>query len=161
MKKLAILFAIILFPLTALSAEENRKNEIDKVLTQLHQAAADADWETYFALYTDNSTFIGTDVSERWDKATFKKYASQSNGWTYHLRERNIDITPDGNSAWFDEVLDSESYGTSRGTGVLIRTETGWKVTQYHLTFPLPNALAGEITQQIQSFEKQKKQQEG
>ncbi|MEX0299886.1 MAG: nuclear transport factor 2 family protein [Kordiimonas sp.] len=160
MKKLVILFALILSPIATLQADDTEKGKVSAVLDQLHQAASDADWKTYFNLYTENSTFLGTDVSERWDKATFQKYAGQSNGWTYHLRERNIDLTPDGNSAWFDEVLDSEKYGTSRGTGVLIRTNEGWKITQYHLTFPLPNDLAAGITQQIQSFEKKQKRGE-
>ncbi len=160
MKKLVVLFALILSPIAVLQANEAEKGNVSAVLDQLHKAASDADWATYFSLYTENSTFLGTDVSERWDKATFRKYAGQSNGWTYHLRERNIDLTPDGNGAWFDEVLDSEKYGTSRGTGVLIRTNSGWKITQYHLTFPLPNDLAAGITQQIQSFEKKQKRGE-
>lgn len=160
MKKLVVLFSLMLMPLWALQADDRATKEVDTVLTQLHQAASDADWPTYFALYAEKSIFIGTDVSERWDKATFQKYAGQSNGWTYLLRERHIDLTPDGNSAWFDEVLDSETYGTSRGTGVLIRTKYGWKITQYHLTFPLPNDLAAGITQQIQSFEEKKKHSE-
>ena len=59
--------------------------------------------------------------------------------------------------SWFDELLDSEKYGTSRGTGILIRTDAGWKISQYHLTFPLPNDLADGITQQIQVFEARQK----
>ena len=55
--------------------------------------------------------------------------------------------------AWFDEVLDSQSYGTSRGTGVLIRGAKGWRVAQYHLTFPIPNDLAGEMTGRIKAHE--------
>jgi hypothetical protein len=56
-------------------------------------------------------------------------------------------------SAWFDEILDSSSYGTSRGTGVLIRTNEGWKISQYHLTFPIPNELARHVTDEIKAFE--------
>lgn len=160
MKKAYVLLTLLLMPLTSACAADSDKQNVSKVLDTLHQAAADADWNVYFDLYLDNSTFLGTDVSERWDKDTFKKYASNSSGWVYVLRERNIDITPDGNSAWFDEVLDSEKYGTSRGTGVLIRTDSGWKVAQYHLTFPLPNDLAAGITQQIQSFEEKQKRGE-
>lgn len=69
------------------------------------------------------------------------------------MTAREIDFSPDGNTAWFDELLNNEAYGTSRGTGVLIRTGEGWKIVQYHLTFPIPNDLAGDFTAQIKKYE--------
>ncbi|WP_262694948.1 nuclear transport factor 2 family protein [Kordiimonas aquimaris] len=136
-----------------LPTSANDRADVSEVLDQLHTHAGNAAWDQYFALYTSDSTFLGTDVSERWDKATFQAYAKQTNGWIYKMRERHIDFTPDGNTAWFDEVLDSLNYGTSRGTGVLVRTDNGWKITQYHLVFPIPNDIAGSVTQQIQAYE--------
>lgn len=133
------------------------KANVDKVLSSFHDAASKADWGTYFGLMSDDAIFLGTDVSERWSKTVFQEYAAKTNGWTYRLRERHINFTPDGNSAWFDEILDNEKYGTSRGTGVLIRTNTGWKISQYHLTFPIPNDLTDGFTQQIQVFEARQK----
>lgn len=138
-------------------ANADDKADIASVLNAYHKAAAEADWDTYFGLTHDDFIFLGTDAAERWDKETFQSYAEPTNGWVYTLRERHINITPDGNSAWFDELLDSEKYGTSRGTGVLIRTEGGWKFSQYHLTFPIPNDLAAGFTKQIQVFEKRQK----
>lgn len=126
---------------------------INAVLDDFHAAAAAADWQRYFSLMSEQGVFLGTDAGERWPKAEFQRYASQSNGWVYHPLERNIDLTPDGNSAWFDELLDSVSYGTSRGTGILIKTSAGWRIAQYHLTFPIPNDLARQITDQIKAFE--------
>lgn len=131
--------------------------DVSAVLDQLHTHAANAAWDKYFALYTDDSTFLGTDVTERWDKTTFQNYAGQTSGWVYKMRERHIDFTPDDNTAWFDEILDSLNYGTSRGTGVLVRTENGWKIAQYHLVFPIPNDIAGSVTQQIQAYEARNK----
>jgi len=157
MKKLLIFWVLHTLPLASVHANSAGENAVNTVLSTLHQAASDADWHTYFSLYTEDSIYIGTDAKERWNKSTFKKYVGHSKGWTYTLRTRNITVAPDGTSAWFDEILDSAKYGTSRGTGVLIRTETGWKVAQYHLTFPLPNTLAVGITQQIQIFEQQQK----
>ena len=55
--------------------------------------------------------------------------------------------------AWFDELLDSKSYGTSRGTGTLVLTADGWRVSQYALTFPSPNDLAKDMTGKIKAFE--------
>lgn len=143
--------------ITIMPATADDKSEVSVVLDKLHTYAAEAEWDNYFALYTDNATFLGTDVTERWDKPTFEAYARPTDGWVYKMRERHIDFTPDGDTAWFDEVLDSLNYGTSRGTGVLIRTEGGWKIAQYHLVFPIPNDLASGITQQIQTFEARQK----
>lgn len=145
-----LLLAVML--ITGPSFADDR-TDVNAILDQLHADAASASWETYFALYADGATFLGTDVSERWDIATFKKYAGQSKGWVYIMRERHIDFTKDGDTAWFDEVLDSQNYGTTRGSGVLIRTAAGWKIAQYNLTFTVPNDLAAGITQQIQTFE--------
>lgn len=146
--------ASVFLMMSSITASADDKSDISAVLDNLHTYASKADWDRYFALYTDNATFLGTDVTEVWTPDELRGYASQSNGWTYVMRDRNIDLTPDGNAAWFDEVLHNANYGTSRGTGILIRTESGWKIAQYHLTFPIPNDLAAGITQQIQTFEK-------
>lgn len=126
---------------------------INSILDGFHNAAAKADWETYFNLMSEDGIFLGTDAAERWTKSEFQAYASNRQGWVYTTQVRHINLTPDGNSAWFDEILLSESYGTSRGTGVLIRTNDGWRISQYHLTFPIPNALAPRITDEIKRYE--------
>lgn len=125
----------------------------DTVLNNLHDAAAKADWDRYFALYTEDGIFLGTDVSERWTMTQFKGYAMPTKGWVYTKRERHTAITADKNTIWFDEVLDSVSYGTSQGSGLLVRTEDGWRIAQYHLTFPMPNDLAKDFTAKIKAFE--------
>jgi hypothetical protein len=48
-------------------------------------------------------------------------------------------------------MLDNDSYGECRGTGVLLLTEQGWKISQYHLTIPIPNALAKDVVKQIRA----------
>lgn len=125
---------------------------IAAVLDGFHAAAAEGDWQVYFNYFSADAVFLGTDKTERWPKAEFQSYASGSDGWVYHPLQRHINLTPDGNSAWFDELLDSVSYGDARGTGVLIKTSEGWKISQYHLTFPIPNPLARDITNQIKAF---------
>ena len=59
----------------------------------------------------------------------------------------------EGETAWFDEMLWNEKYGTCRGTGVLVLTEQGWRIAQYHLTFPIPNELSAEFTSRIKELE--------
>jgi ketosteroid isomerase-like protein len=158
----AIFLAICLFAAFGAAgsgrpAQAVDETEVAATLDRFHAAAAGADWNTYFGLMSEDAIFLGTDAGERWDKATFRRYASPTKGWTYSLRERHINFTPDGNTAWFDELLDNAKYGTSRGTGVVIRTPSGWLISQYHLTFPIPNDLAAGITQQIQTFEERQK----
>jgi hypothetical protein len=50
-------------------------------------------------------------------------------------------------------ALAADAYGTSRGTGVMVLENGGWKVAQYALSFPIPNDLAAGITEQIKAFE--------
>jgi ketosteroid isomerase-like protein len=123
------------------------------VLDAYHAAAAVGDWDTYFDLMSEDAVFLGTDAAERWPRQEFQAYASGRSGWVYHPLQRHINLTPDGASAWFDELLRSESFGTARGTGVLIRTPDGWKISQYHLTLPIPNDLIREITDSIKAYE--------
>lgn len=128
---------------------------INNVLDDYHAAAAAGDWPRYFALMSEDGVFLGTDAAERWTKSEFQAYSSRSSGWKYTPQTRHVNLTPDGNSAWFDEILESASYGTSRGTGVLILTSSGWKISQYHLTLPIPNALVRDITNSIKAYEAQ------
>ena len=146
-------------PAFAVTPEE----DIAAVLDKLHLAAAKADGPAYFALYTPDAVFLGTDVTERWTIPAFRAYAQpyfdKGQGWTYAARARQVTIAPVDCRcvAWFDEVLDSQSYGTARGTGTLFRTADGWKVTQYALTFPIPNDVADEVIARIKAFEAAKK----
>lgn len=137
------------------SAQQAEIAAINSVLDEYHAAAATGDWDTYFALMSDDGVFLGTDAGERWGKSDFQDYASASSGWVYTPRTRNVNLTPDGNSAWFDEILLSVSYGTARGTGVLIKTGDGWKISQYHLSLPIPNGLARQLTDEIKAYEAQ------
>lgn len=127
-------------------------------LDALHHAASVADGATYFDLFTPDATYIGTDVSEHWSIAEFRGYAepyfAQVKGWTYTPRSRSLTLAPLECRCvvWFDEALDSESYGTSRGTGVVVRGDDGkWRIALYALTFPIPNALARDMTARIRA----------
>jgi hypothetical protein len=148
--RLWCLTALIWTCLTPLQAAPAAK-QVNLVLDQLHETAAKADFSGYFKLFHPEAVFIGTDASERWDLATFKAYAKPhfeaGRGWTYKPRERHIQFSPDGRTAWFDELLDHAQYGTCRGTGVLLRGSKpeDWKLAQYHLTIPVPNELVQDL----------------
>jgi ketosteroid isomerase-like protein len=131
---------------------------IATVLDAFHAAAARADEEAYFALLAPNAVFLGTDATERWDKAAFRTFAhpyfAEGKGWTFTPRNRHVDLSRDGRVAWFDELLDSATYGECRGTGVLEKVDGGWKIVQYHLTIPMPNDLAKELVARIREAAK-------
>lgn len=128
---------------------------INSVLDGLHQAASKADTLAYFDSFTADARFVGTDASERWSLQAFREYAtpyfSRGQGWTYHPSERVITVAdiPCRCVAWFDEQLDNDSYGRTRGSGVLRLTDDGWKVEQYVLSFAVPNDRARQVVQTI------------
>jgi ketosteroid isomerase-like protein len=130
---------------------ERERAAVDRVLSDLHRLASEGDFDAYFELLTDDAVFLGTDATERWSVEEFRSFAEPTTGWTYHMTERHIFVAADGRTAWFDERLDNERYGDTRGTGVLVKTDAGWKIAQYHLTIPMPNALAGEFVERIRA----------
>ena len=126
---------------------------VEQTLDLFHKSASQADAEIYFGLFAANGHFIGTDATERWTVAEFRKYAmphfNKGQGWTYRPRERHVDYSPDKSVAWFDEILDNDRFGITRSSGVVIREEQRWKIVQYHLTVPVPNDLMDRVVQMI------------
>ncbi|HJW96523.1 MAG TPA: nuclear transport factor 2 family protein [Thermoanaerobaculia bacterium] len=124
---------------------------VNRVVDDWHKAAADANEERYFFLTAPEFVFLGTDATERWDRASFRAFAhpyfAKGKAWTFTPRHRNVIVHDD--VAWFDESLDSASYGECRGTGVLRRVGGEWKIAHYNLTIPIPNALAKEFVGRI------------
>jgi ketosteroid isomerase-like protein len=123
--------------------------EVERVLDDFHAAAAAADFDRYFGHFARESVFLGTDATERWTREQFMAYARPhfrpGGGWTYHPRARVVSFTPDGRTAFFDELLDNTGLGETRGSGVLVREDGVWKVAQYNLSIPIPNPLADTV----------------
>ncbi len=69
----------------------------------------------------------------------------------------NAVLAATGQTAWFDEMLWNEKYGTCRGTGVLVLVDGSWRISQYNLSIPMPNDLAAEFTSRIMQFEGEEK----
>jgi hypothetical protein len=137
--------------------EMGAEGGIDLVLNTLHQAASDGDGGVYFGLFAEEAIFMGTDATERWSVDQFKAFAepyfSEGRGWTYAMTERHIYVAADGQTAWFDEMLWNDTYGTCRGSGVLIPVEGEWKFIQYNLSIPMPNDLTRDFTAKIKEFD--------
>lgn len=128
---------------------------VDALLDRFHDAASRADGEVYFSTFDPDAIFIGTDAGERWTTDEFREFAepyfSRGQGWTYVPVRRFIEVDDSLDTAWFDEILENESYGTTRGTGVLVKHDDGWKIVQYHLTIPVPNEIAKDVVEMIRN----------
>ena len=144
----------VIFISTAVSHTGASEKNINETLDQFHQAAANAELDIYFNLFADNAVFLGTDGSERWTKSEFKAYVEplfkRKIGWLYTPMERHITQIAGKDVAFFDERLNNKTYGHCRGSGVLIKTKQGWKISQYNLSVPVPNAISADIVQKIQ-----------
>jgi hypothetical protein len=131
------------------------------VLDAWHAAAAAADEEKYFAAFTPDAVFLGTDATERWTRDEFRRYAhpyfAKGKAWSFKAVSRWISFSPDRRVAWFDETLDTPNLGPCRGSGVLVRTGDAWKIAQYNLSIPVPNDLVDGIKKQIEEHEKKAK----
>ena len=146
----------IIISLLFVSCFASANEKLNQVLNNFHQAAAEANYEQYMALLADNAIYLGTDSSERWNKAEFsafvKPYFSQGKGWLYQPIERHITSTQVSNIVFFDELLENKNYGRCRGSGLLINTEQGWKILQYNLSIPVPNAIANDVVESIEDY---------
>jgi hypothetical protein len=146
------MFKLIIY--ISLFISDNEKKKIENVLDNLHIYASKANAIKYFELFDSEAVFFGTDASERWHINEFKDYTikrfESGSGWTYVPISRNIYIND--NTAWFDEELSNEKYGIFRGTGVLIKKNDKWLITQYNLLLPIPNDLLKEYSREIIKF---------
>ena len=124
-------------------------SQIEQSLNQWHQAAADADFKTYFDLMTPDAVFVGTDASEVWSKKDFmtfaKPYFEQGKAWDFKKINRHIyldDQHPD--FAWFDETLHTW-MGVCRGSGVMVYKDKDWRIRHYVLSMTVPNAKIKQV----------------
>ncbi len=155
MKKLTTAYTLILFLLgfSLLSAQsktsfEKEKSEISTMLDAFNAAAAKADYTGYFNFFADESTFIGTDATEIWDKKAFmvwaKPHFDKKKTWNFKALKRNIYFSKDGKLAWFDELLDTQMK-ICRGSGVVEKINGSWKVKQYVLSVTVPNEVIDKV----------------
>ena len=128
--------------------ENVQKKNVSKVLDDLNLYAATADFKNYFNLYAEESTFIGTDANEIWNKKAFMDYSKphfdKGKAWNFTSLKRNITFSADGKYAWFDELLETQMK-LCRGSGVLEKIGTQWKIRQYVLSMTIPNEVSKDI----------------
>ncbi len=151
MKKIFAAFclaALVALPAAA-ATRKTAAQEIDRFLNAWHKAAAVADAKTYFDSLAAGAIFLGTDARERWSKEEFQKWAapyfSRQSAWTFSASRRQVYLSTDGSTAWFDEDLVSAHYWPCRGSGVLEKVAGHWKIRQYNLAFTIPNEATAAI----------------
>jgi len=138
------------------SRHDLRQAAVHVVLDDFHEAASVADEERYLGHFAPDAVFLGTDPGDRWTGVDFRSFVhsvfSGGEGWTYIPSSRSVSIAADGQTAWFDEMLQNDSYGECRGTGVLRFRGDGWRIEQYSLSIPIPDELAPEIVTRIREI---------
>lgn len=149
-----------IFIMSSTTTDASDLVSIDQLLDTLHSSAASSNLETYFNCFSSDGRFLGTDPSENWHVDDFRDYArpafDSGKGWTYASVSRMVNIY-DSDIACFDEQLTSARFGHARGTGTVRREGSTWKILQYHLTFPIPNAIAETVTDMVRSHYDQNK----
>lgn len=130
-------------PKAANKAAGKEESVVSETLDLWHLSASEHSEDAYFSLMTKDAVFLGTDPRERWPRAEFQKWAhpifAKGKGWTIKSVKRNVTLSPDKKTAWFDEDVQSAELGPARGSGVLVKDKGKWKVAQYNLSVPIPN----------------------
>ncbi|HEX4957382.1 MAG TPA: nuclear transport factor 2 family protein [Lacibacter sp.] len=153
MKKSKVLLTILMASgwmacQTPLPDKTGAEQQIHALLDSFNAAAARADYNRYFSYYAPDAVFIGTDATEHWNKEEFmiwsKPYFDRGRAWNFTSMQRHIYFDTTGQLAWFDELLHTQMK-ICRGSGVVVKQGTDWKVKQYVLSMTIPNALVDTI----------------
>jgi hypothetical protein len=145
MRRVLLFATLLVAPMASSSTIPTSETQrVAAVLDDWYDAAEKGDAPRYFSHFTDDAVFLGTDPGERWTISEFRmRYPHPQ--WTYVSKERHVLFSSDRKSGWFDEKVVSPKYGELRATGVVVRSRGTWKIAQYSLTFPIPNAAAQEV----------------
>jgi hypothetical protein len=115
---------------------------IGVLLDNWYKAAAEADEDVFFGSMAEDAIYLGTDKTERWlrdeMKAWSAKYFERESAWAFKPFDRNIYVSEDGTIAWWEEKLETW-MGVCLGSGVLAKTEEGWKIKHFHLGVTIDN----------------------
>lgn len=126
----------------------NDKKNVNELLDAWHKAAADAQFNNYFDMLADDAIFIGTDPTENWNKKEFQEFAKpyfkRGKAWNFKSVARNVFFSADQNTAWFDELLDTQMK-ICRGSGVARKEGGQWKIVHYVLSMTIPNDNVDEV----------------
>ncbi len=154
MKNLLLLFAAI-FLTSCASKQPLNTAAVEQSIDAWHKAAAQANYDQYFDLMTDDAVFIGTDATENWQLEEFKSfskpYFDKGKAWSFTSLERNV-YSANG-WIYFDELLDTQ-MGICRGSGVMRMQNGKWKIAHYVLSIAVPNENVSSLTAMKKAWDK-------
>ncbi|OJT19779.1 DUF4440 domain-containing protein [Archangium sp. Cb G35] len=165
MPTLTLLCLALLTATLATGTPATHTAAVNAVLDDWHKAAAQADEARYFGYFTPDAVYLGTDGTERWTRDEFrawaKPYFSKGKAWSFTAVSRHVSFSKDGAVAWFDEALSTPNMGPARGSGVLVKDGSTWKIAQYNLSIPIPNDLMDDFKNRIEAHEKKRTEKKG
>lgn len=135
-----ILFLFFAFMLSVSFSQQ--KKALNNIIDEWHQNAANAAFDAYFDITSDDFLFLGTAPGERWKKKDFmafcKPYFDKKSTWDFKPSDRRWNLSEDGSTAWFDESLETWMQGC-RGTGILSKKDGKWFLSYYNLHVLIEN----------------------
>ncbi len=140
LRSLPTCFILLLFALV--SSAQTERETINNLMDAWHKAAATADEDDFFGSMTANGIYLGTDKTEKWTrdemKEWSKEYFNRESAWDFTVIKRDVYVSDNGKTAWFNEKLDTW-MGICKGTGVLVKQNDGWKIALYDLSVTVDN----------------------
>ena len=138
----SLLISCCIFLITHLCYAQTAKESINELMDAWHSAAATADEDIFFCSMTADGIYLGTDKTEKWTrdemKEWSKEYFDRESAWSFTVIKRDVYLANDGETAWFNEKLETW-MGVCKGTGVLVKEESGWKIALYDLSVTVDN----------------------
>ncbi|MBI3142105.1 MAG: nuclear transport factor 2 family protein [Bacteroidetes bacterium] len=115
---------------------------INELVTKWHQASAMANEEAFFGAMAPDAVYLGTDPGERWLRDELRDWSKDAfnrpSAWSFASSQRECFLSPGRDVAWFHELLATD-MGPCRGSGVLTKSNNGWFISHYNLSFVLIN----------------------
>lgn len=138
----SLLIVVISFVIATNTFSQSAEKQINTLLDAWHKAAATADEDFFFGTMTEEGIYLGTDKTEKWKREEMrewaKEYFARESAWSFKATERDVYFSADGNTAWFNEKLDTW-MGICKGTGVLVKQQDEWKIALYDLSVTIDN----------------------
>ena len=129
--------ALLIFLLLAQLAKAD--DSPGAALDALHRAGGARDHNAFLALMTENGSVLGLASNSRWNAPALtdalSTYFSAGGTWPKRTSNRQIRMSPQGETVWFSESLQNTGGNTGVGSGVLVRAPSGWLVAQYHISY--------------------------
>jgi hypothetical protein len=159
MKKILLALCLLLFSFTlpAVAADKaaQLKQKVHAFVDGWHDDAANARW-SYFDKMANDGVYIGTDKTELWTTSEFRvwarKYFENKKAWAFKATRRNVYMSADHKTIWFDELLDT-AFGPAMASGVINNTDKGLEIAHYQLSMAVPNEVQPAVVKTIKAFE--------